>query len=382
MNIAINAQLLSTEASYRSAGVSNYSRHLVTALGELAGEEQFADLSLSAFVHTRTFSATGVEFLRSRLPLHKPMARILWEQTMFPLLLRGYQADVVHGLVNVLPLATTLPGVVTVHDLSFVRTPEAFPAAKRWYLTQLCRASVQKAQHVIAVSRQTADDLMNFFAVPAHKISVIYNGISGHFSPQHATAVAALRAQYDLPARFFLYLGTLEPRKNLPLLIRAYAQWRAQAKATDRDVKLVLAGGKGWFYAEIFQLVTDLELTDCVRFPGYIPEAELPIWYSAATAFIYPSRFEGFGLPVLEAMACGTPVLCSDIPILREIADGHALFFPVEDATALANLLQRTLVDATLQESLTQAGFAHVAKFSWQHAARATAAIYTRLAHR
>jgi glycosyltransferase involved in cell wall biosynthesis len=377
MQVALNAQLLSTTASYRGAGVSNYSRHLLLALGALAQETP--DLALTAFVNVADFAADGVQMVRSRLPLQQPLARIAWEQSTLPLALRTAQADLVHGLVNVLPLATPVPGVVTVHDLSFVRLPEKLPRAKRWYLTQLCRASVQKARRVIAVSRQTADDLCEFFDLPAARISVIHNGVADHFAPQAPAAIAAFRQQHGLPERFLLYLGTLEPRKNLPLLIRAYAQWRKRATPTERAIPLILAGGKGWFYAEIFRLVQALDLTEMVRFPGFIPDAELPAWYSAAEVFIYPSLFEGFGLPVLEAMACGTPVICSAIASLCEVVGESALTFPAEDEHQLAALIGEAIRHAALRADLQQRGRQQAGQFSWHQTAAATAALYHKV---
>lgn len=376
MRVAINAQLLSERSSYRGAGVSNYSKHLLQALGTLTDE---STLDLTAYVNAPHFAVNGIEMVRSRLPLHQPLARIAWEQSYFPLALNAQRADLVHGLVNVLPLATHVPGIVTVHDLSFVRVQEKLPAAKRWYLTQLCRASVRKAAHIIAVSRQTADDLMHEFQVPAAKVSVIYNGVSDEFRSQSEMAVVQLRQKYGLPARFLLYLGTLEPRKNLSLLIRAYARWQAEqsfhGKFND-DVHLVLAGGKGWFYEEIFQLVQALGLAEWIHFPGFIPTDELPTWYSAAEAFIYPSLFEGFGLPVLEAMACGVPVICSDIPVLQEVAGEGALTFVRTDEDALAHTIDQLLRDQSLRENLVKAGCAQAQKFSWRACAEATLALY------
>jgi len=163
MQIAINAQLLSQTESYRGAGVSNYSQHLLSALGEFVLAEP--SFHLTAYVNVPEMTIAGVQMARSRLPLQQPLARIAWEQGYFPLALQQQKADLVHGLVNVLPIAATIPGIVTVHDLSFVRMQEKLPAAKRWYLTHLCRASVHKAAHVIAVSRQTADDLIRYFQV-------------------------------------------------------------------------------------------------------------------------------------------------------------------------------------------------------------------------
>lgn len=376
MHVAINAQLLSTAATYRGAGVSNYSRHLLTALGALASADQRQDLTLTAFVNTAAYAAAGIAVDQSRLPLQQPLARIAWEQSILPFLLQQKRADLVHGLVNVLPLTTTIPGVVTVHDLSFVRTPEALPRAKRWYLTQLCRASVHKAVQVIAVSQQTADDLLHYFALSADKISVIHNGIAPHFAPPSPAALAAFRQEQNLPDRYFLYLGTLEPRKNLPFLIRAYARWRESTTASERDIPLILAGGKGWFYDKIFQLVTELDLADDILFPGFIPDEALPLWYGAATAFIYPSYFEGFGLPVLEAMACGTPVLCSDIAPLREVAGDCALYVGVDDEIRLSQYLGEISTDSVLTDELRTAGLHRAAHFSWRRTAHATAALY------
>ncbi|MCB0104962.1 MAG: glycosyltransferase family 4 protein [Caldilineaceae bacterium] len=375
MQVAINAQLLSQTASYRGAGVSNYSRHLLEAMGEMAQEAPH--LALTAYVNVPDFTVEGVQFVRSRLPLQQPLARIVWEQSCFPLALQRQGADVVHGLVNVLPLATATPGIVTVHDLSFIRMQEKLPAAKRWYLTHLCRASVQKATQVIAVSRQTADDLIRYFHVAPHKIAIIYNGVAERFQPHAAATVAEFRRTHQLPARFLLYVGTLEPRKNLPLLLRAYARWRRES--ADHDVALIVAGGKGWFYGEIFQLVQELGLTAWVHFPGYIPDAELPAWYNAAEGFIYPSLFEGFGLPVLEAMACGTPVICSDIPVLREVAGESALTFDREDERALAAQIAALLTEADLRRELIEKGRAQAHQFSWKASAQTTLALYQGL---
>ena len=378
MHIALNAQLLNLSQSYRSAGVSNYCLRLLEQLGALASAAPAARAAvrLCAFVHAPTLALPGIQLHQTRLPVHQPLVRILWEQSLFPRALQQQQADLVHGLVNVLPLATNVPGIVTVHDLSFLRMPDKFQQAKRWYLTQLCRASVTKARHVIAVSRQTADDLGHFWGIDPCKISVIYNGVGAEFTPAPRAAVEAFRQQRGLPARFFLYLGTLEPRKNLPVLIRAFARWRAETTAAHHEVKLVIAGAKGWFYEQIFALVTELQLADVILFPGFVPVAELPDWYRAAELFIYPSLFEGFGLPVLEAMACGVPVVCSDTGSLTEVAGDCALTFPATEEAALVVLLHQLADDALLRQALSDAGLRHVQQFSWQRTAQETFDLY------
>ncbi len=374
MHIALNAQLLNTSQSYRSAGVSNYCLHLLEQLGVLVPPA--GNLAFTAFVNTPDLRLPNIDLQRTRLPVHQPLLRIVWEQTLFPLALRQQDFALVHGLVNVLPLPTKLPSIVTVHDLSFLRMPDKFQRAKRWYLTQLCRASVTKADHVIAVSHQTADDLCHFWKIDASKISVIYNGVGAEFAPAPAVDVAAFRQQRGLPARFLLYLGTLEPRKNLLLLIRAYARWRAQSTPELREVKLVIAGAKGWFYEQIFALVTQLELEDAILLPGFVPVDELPDWYRAAEAFVYPSLFEGFGLPVLEAMACGVPVICSDAGSLVEVVGDNALIFPALDGDALVARLHELFADAASRQALRTGGLVRAQQFSWQQTACATLDLY------
>lgn len=386
MHIALNAQLLDTSHSYRGAGVSTYCLRLLEQLGVLALSLPHAsaarlthDLQLTAFVNAPALHLPGIQLQQTDLASQHPVARILWEQTLFPLALRQQKADLVHGLVNVLPLSTTLPAIVTVHDLSFLRFPDKFLRAKRWYLRQLCRASVHKARHVIAVSRQTAADLQQFWGIDEHKISVIYNGVGEEFTPAPAEAIEVFRRQRGLPERFFLYLGTLEPRKNLPLLIRAFAEWRAETTAANREIKLVIAGAKGWFYEQIFALVKQLQVEEVILFPGFVPAAELPDWYRAAELFIYPSLFEGFGLPVLEAMACGAPVICSDTGSLLEVVGHSALTFPAQDEAALAVRLHQIMTDAPLRQELRRMGLARAQQFSWQRTAEATFDLYCRL---
>ncbi|MFO7634769.1 MAG: glycosyltransferase family 1 protein [Caldilinea sp.] len=387
MRVAINAHLLSDQATYRSAGVSNYSAELLRALGALALEAQeqpsrsscAPGVELTAFLHAMQFGAPGVRLVRSRLPLENPATRIAWEQGCLPLQLRHMRADLVHGLVNVLPLATTCPGVVTVHDLAFIRTPAALPPLKRAYLTALCRASAARAAHIIAVSRQTAEDLQRYFGTPADRITIIHNGVAARFGPRSPEKLQAFRRHSGVPDRYLLYLGTLEPRKNLELLLRAYARWRCSCNTEDRGVKLVLAGAKGWYYDEVFRAVEALELTDAVIFPGFVPGDALPEWYAAAEVFLYPSLFEGFGLPVMEAMASGTPVICSQAPGVGEVAGDAAVTFPPHDEDALVKAMHLVISQPELRGALSRRGVERAARFSWRRCAQQTLAVYLRV---
>ena len=271
MHIAIDAQLLNTDRGYRSAGVSNYSRQLLAELGRLALAGPTA-IDLTAYVSTPSFEAPGVQIVYTGRLFQHPAARALWEQMWLPRQVQADRADLVHGLVNVLPLATGTPGVVTVHDLSFLHMPDKFLPAKRAYLARLCAASSRQARQVIAVSRQTADDLVACFQVPASKIHVIHNGVAPRFQPAHPASVEDFRRRSGLPARYLLYLGTLEPRKNLVRLVRAFAAWRSAATLAGQDIKLVIAGAKGWYYDEIFGEVRRQQLDGHVLFPGYVAD--------------------------------------------------------------------------------------------------------------
>lgn len=380
MHIAINAQLLNLTDTYRGAGVSKYSQYLLTSLDQMA-DSGMSDHQFTAFINTPNFVAKSLQLSMTNPILQKPMARIAWEQTLLPRALHKIEADLIHGLVNVLPFRTDIPGVVTVHDLSFMQMPEKFPRAKRFYLARLCRASVHRAAQVIAVSQQTADDLICFFDLDPSRIQVVHHGVDARFVPDvetdEADAIEKFRCQKDLPDRFLLYLGTLEPRKNLALLIKGFARWRAKPdSAAHQDVPLILAGGKGWFYDEIFQLVKELDLTDHIFFPGYIPDAELADWYRAAHLFIYPSLFEGFGFPIIEAMACGTPVLCSQASSLLEVAGDSALTFDPECEDELIDGLTQFMNQPNLCTELRQRGLERAKKFTWQRAAQETLAVY------
>lgn len=381
MKVVVNAQLLHTRGGYRGAGVSNYCRNLLTALADKTDGTK-----VTAFVNDRDFRfpyrRPGMELRYTRWLAGDPVPRIIWEQTALPLAAMTTQGNLVHGLVNTLPLATRVPGVVTVHDLSFVRMPERFPRLKRFYLGQLCRASARRARRVIAVSKQTAADVRAEFGVESRRVEVVYNGVGEQFRPLPDAEVTDFRDLMGLPERFLLYVGTLEPRKNLPHLLRTFAKWRAES-AIGRDVGLVVAGGKGWHYQEIFSLADELGLTGgqsedgpVVQFPGFLPERDLCLWYNAACGFVYPSLFEGFGLPVLEAMASGTPVICSNTPSLKEVAGDAALIVPARDQDALQNAFECLFKEQQTATALRKLGLRQARNFSWERTAKETMDVY------
>jgi glycosyltransferase involved in cell wall biosynthesis len=310
--------------------------------------------------------------MRSRWQTDRPSRRVMWEQLIQPRVLRHVEADLVHGPVFVGPLVAPCPVVITIHDLSFIRFPHLFRPTNRFYLTVMTRLSSGRARRLIAVSEHAASESVRLLGVPREKIDVVYHGVDPAFRPLPAEEAAAFRRRRQLPEQFILFVGTLEPRKNLERLIEAFARLR------PNGAKLVLVGGKGWLYEDLFAKVEALGLDDAVLFPGYVRSEELPLWYNAASAFAYPSLYEGFGMPVTEAQACGTPVLTSTSSSLPEAAGEGALLVNPEDVDAIASGLARILDDDALRETLTERGLAHARTFNWSRTARETVQVYRR----
>lgn len=368
IHVVINAHLLSGQDSYRSAGVHQYILHLLRHLASADDHIRFSALTGAEAPQP----ATDLRLLRSRWRTGRPPVRVLWEQLVQPRVLRQIGADLAHGPVFIGPLVAQCPVVITIHDLSFIRFPHLFRPANRLYLTLLTRRSAHRARRLIAVSHHAASETTRLLGIPREKIDVVYHGVDPAFRPLPAPEVAAFRTRRDLPEQFVLFVGTLEPRKNLTRLIQAFARIDAG------PVKLVLAGGAGWLNQNLFATVEELGLTDTVIFPGYVHSEELPLWYNAATVFAYPSLYEGFGMPVTEAQACGTPVLTSRSSSLPEAAGDAALFVDPQDVDEIAAGLDRLLTDAELRQDLSSRGLAHAGSFSWSRTARQTAQVYRR----
>ncbi len=371
-HIGLNAHLLSLQQTYRSAGISWYIYNLLTHLAQ--GETGF---QYTAFLSDPQFQAhNGLSVQRSQWPTYKPIVRILWEQAVLPLALKKAKIDLLHALAFAAPLAAPVPFITTIYDLSFIRYPEAFRPHNRWYLRTFTKHSARRAKAIIAISESTRQDVIQAFGVSPEKVHTVYCGVDSDFKPLPPTAIAAFKAKKGLPEKFILRLGTIEPRKNVEGLIKAYALWRKQDKNAP---KLFIAGGKGWYYQRVFQLVEELGLNEHIVFPGYLPQEDLPLWYNASDLFVYPSHFEGFGLPVLEAMACGTPVITSNVSSLPEVAGEAGILVSPTDTKALSQAMQTIFHNAELTRQMQEKGLAQAAKFNWRKTAAQTAQIYSRV---
>lgn len=368
-HIALNAHLLAAGGGYRAAGIHGYIYHTLAHLPAATP----TGWHLTAFLGAQHNGVPpGIHPRRAHLNTTAPPRRILWEQVLQPAQLRGY--DLYHALAFVAPaLPVVPPFVVTIYDLSFVHYPQVLSRARRTYLRAFTAHTARRAARVIAISHSTARDVIDVFGIDAGKVDVAPPGTDfERFRPLPPEQVAAFRAARNLPDDFWLFLGTLEPRKNLPTLLRAYARLPRESRPA-----LVLAGGKGWDYADVFETIAQQGLERDVQAPGFIPMADLPLWYNSASVFLYPSLYEGFGIPPLEAMACGTPVIVSDVSSLPEVVAGtDALRVPPHDGDAWHAALLTALDDGDWRERAGASGMEGAARYTWANTAQQTVHSY------
>ncbi len=371
--IGLNAHLLNLSGNYRSAGINWYIYHL---LGELTRQASPSEFDFTVFLGDSRarehFGELHVEC--SRWPTYRPVLRIAWEQLVLPFALRKSGAELFHAMAFAGPLVNTLPWIVTIYDTSFERYPESFNAANRTYLNWAVRHAVRHANRVIAISESTKRDLVAHYRLSPDRVSVVYGGTDAAFSPAPGKQyMEDLRTRRELPEKMILHVGTIEPRKNIAQLVRAFARARRSAHLPHC---LVLIGARGWKHAEVDAAIEEEQVSDVVHFAGYVPADELPDWFRAADLFVYPSRYEGFGLPPLEAMACGTPVVASNSSSLPEVVGDAGLLVWPDDVNGLAEAIVRVLKTPVLRDEMRERGLAQAAKFSWARTARETLDVY------
>ncbi len=346
MKIAIDY----TPAVAQGAGIGRYTRGLVTALADIDTTNRYVLFCAASLPKSAQWPAN---FTWRHSPLPARWLTIGWYRLHLPLpadLLAG-QCDLYHAPDFNLPPLHRARGIVTIHDLSFLRVPECADPRLRAFLERTTPVAVARASRVLADSENTRRDLIALLGVPATKVSVVTPAVESRFRRETDEArLAAVRERYRLPERFILSLGTLEPRKNFIGLIRAYSRLRHLRTLPHA---LVIAGRPGWLYEAIYQAVEREHLTDAVRFLGFVADADLPALYSLADLFVYPSRYEGFGIPVLEAMACGVPVITSDNSSLPEVAGDAARLVHAEDTDMLAQAMAAVIEDTALRQGST-----------------------------
>lgn len=355
-------------------GIGRYTYNLARALADQAPGDTLLIIHNPRLPNTRYDLAVLCTRPNVQMVETEAAPFSLSEQWQLPRLARGLKLDAWHAPYYIGPYRLPCPLVVTIHDAISSRYPRDLPslAARLSYETTM-RLAMGAARRVIAVSQASRADLVRFFGVAPQCVAVVHEAADERYRPQRLDAVADVRGRLGLPERYVLYVGMNKPHKNLERLVQA---WAGLPGARDGSEHLVIAGRSDPRYPGARSLASQLGLADSVIFSGDVAEADLPALYSGATLFVFPSLYEGFGLPVLEAMACGAPVVCSSTPALLEVAGDAALTFDPLEVVAQTAALDRALSDPELRVRLRQHGLARAHQFSWQRAARETRNAY------
>lgn len=361
-------------------GIGHCTRSLVRAIAEADGSHDYVLVTTDRGGAGRLVEGTpaaGRNFRELSFPAGMIDER--WEQLQLPTVLADNDIDLYHSPCFALPVVeTTRARVATVHDVVFRARPELVDAGLRGYLDRWTEHSLDVADAIVTVSEFSKREIVGAYGAPAEKVHVIYNGIGPEFQGREAgDAGKQLREKHALPERFVLYVGSLEAKKNIDRLLDAFSILVKEGRAGDRE--LVLAGGRGGQAYDVEAAIDRAGVREHVIVTGYVADEDVPVLMNMADLFVYPSLYEGFGLPPLEAMACGTPTVVSDAACLPEVVGDAALVAPAEDATGLAAVVERALGDKTLRGKLSQLGPKRAADFTWQRAARETLALYESL---
>jgi glycosyltransferase involved in cell wall biosynthesis len=393
-----------TPAVRQSAGIGRLTREVVRALLELDSPHHFRLFCMGKANGRRTtndgsgLAPTGIRSSFVACPLDDRWLYRLWHRARIPLPVQALagRCDLYHATDFVLP--PVLPGtptVLTVHDLTFERDPDSAPPKLLRFLRRVVPQSVRRATHVVADSHATARDLADLYGVAAEKITVIHSGVDERFRPEevrtqnseHRTQNRVdVRAKYGIgDGPFILTVGTMQRRKNHLSLVRAFASRAFASRPTPHaplltpHSSLVIAGGTGWLYDDVLAEVHGLGLAERVKFIGFVDDADLPALYRAAAVFAFPSLYEGFGLPPLEAMACGVPVVASSVSSLPEVVGDAGLMVDPLDVDALAAALDRALNDTAWRDQAIARGLARARQFTWHRAAVQLLAVYEQI---
>ena len=370
-----------TSAVNQGAGIGRYTRELVKALAAAENDYDYALFSAKVPVLSPVENPLpeGANISFRSAPISERWLYRLWYRLRIPIpvqILTG-NIDLFHSTDFVLPpLKPEIPSLLTIHDLSFVHYPETFTPQLGNYLNNIVPRSVGRATHILADSEATKSDISEIWQVPDDKITVLYSGVSRDFQPTNdPRSIDELRANYDLgQGPYLLCVGTVQPRKNYQMLIQAFRN-----VAQQFPHNLIFAGGKGWLFDQILAEIEEQGLEDRVRFIGFVDDQQLPALYSEASLFLFPSLYEGFGLPLLEAMACGVAVISSNASSLPEVAGDASLKLPPNDLDSWTEAIIALLSNSSRRTGMIADGFLQVRNFTWEKAADNLRRVYRQL---
>lgn len=374
MRIGVDARLM----QHQPAGISNYTRHLLQALRQIDSDNEYI-----VFQHRRQLEPLIRQANFHRATLYAPVHTRL-EQWLLPFELRPHHLDLIHCTDFIPPLRSKIPSVITVHDLAFLHWPHFLTTESAAYYGQIDRA-VRHARHIIVPSEQTKQDLIARLGVPNPLISVISEAAAPEFQPLPLDLCRSeVKEKFNLSHRFVLFVGTIEPRKNVSGLLQAFAYLRQHYNTNGvlDDVTLAIAGGKGWLYEDTLAQIDRLKLNNHVHILGRVEDEWLPKLYCAARCHVHAALYEGFGLPPLEAMACGTPTIVSNVSSLPEVVGDAALLVNPRSSEEIAVAMQRLLCDDRLHAEMRDAGLRRAKIFSWTKAAKQTLEVYQQVVSR
>lgn len=381
LRIGIDCRTMLNPASGERAGVGHYTFHIVKALLEVDRRNEYVlyfDHRMPRAV-TDNFENTNVSIRRLPFSKYSKLLPFAYSHLLLASWLTRDQLDVFHATANVMPLSYNRPTVVTVHDLAIFEHPEWFPsqiASTKLLVPQ----TLKKATKIIAVSQTTKKDLRDLFGVPGKKISVVYEAADTALL-KLKDSKTDVRKKYGLPKKYVLYVGTIEPRKSLTTLIQSWQRLALSRPTAIKDAMLVIAGGIGYKGDEVIELLNTLNAPS-IKYLGYIPHNHKVLLMKNATAFVFPTLYEGFGLPVLEAMQLSVPVITSDVSSVPEVTGTTAILTRPEDIEEIARGIKDVLTKPSLAKKMATAGRKQAKKFSWARAARETVKVYEQAAGR
>ncbi|MCA1594639.1 MAG: glycosyltransferase family 4 protein, partial [Acidobacteria bacterium] len=368
LHIAIDAHSVGTGL----AGNETYAANLIEALAEIDPSNLYT-LYVTRREAVERFGGRWPNVRVRRTLPHTPLLRI---PVTLSAELRRRPVDLLHVQYTAPPFAPC-PVVATIHDLSFEHLPATFKRRSRMQLRLTVRRTARAAAHIITPSEFTRRDIVNTYAIRPERVSVIKLAASPTFKPANPEEVERARRRYGIEGEYILAVGSIQPRKNLARLIGAYADLRRE-RSSDKLPQLVLVGKKAWLYGQTLRALEERGVSDSTILTGYVSEGDLPALYTGALCFVYPSYFEGFGLPPLEAMQCGTPVITGNLTSLPEVVGDAGLLVDPHDTEALGRAIARLIDDQNLRAELRAKGLERARLFNWHETARQTLKAYQR----